>query len=407
VILHVDMDAFFASVEQRSDPRLLGRPVLVCGDPDGRSVVAAASYEARPFGVKAGMPVDTARRLCPHAELVPGDPSKYVALSHRILEVLKEFSPLVEPMSIDEAFLDLQGTSHDGDRAPRAALELQRRVESRFSLTCSIGLGPNKLIAKMGSSIRKPRGFTSLTVESYRKHFWPQPVSALWGIGEQTEHALKSIGIVTLSDLAHAPEALLSATFGVNGPRLRFAARGEDESAVVPYFQGIANKSMGHEHTLDRDEDHREALEALLVTLSDQVTRRMRKECYLGRTVVLKIRTSDFKTRTRQHALEEYTDEPRAVAHWARLLLRAHWNGKPVRLLGVSMAELVPWKGAAHRPLFAEDRRYRKMVKAVDRARDRFGESSLLRAVSLRMGNRTEPVDRSLNPARDPPRNLA
>ena len=384
MILHVDMDAFFASVEQRSDPRLLGRPVLVCGDPDGRSVVAAASYEARPYGVRAGMPVVEARRLCPHATLVPGDPSKYVALSHRILEQLKEFSPLVEPMSIDEAFLDLKGTTHDGERAPGAARELARRIESCFSLTCSIGLGPNKLIAKMGSSIHKPRGFTALTIESYRKHFWPMPASTLWGIGDQTSEALRRIGIVTLGDLAHAPEALLSATFGVNGPRLRFAARGEDESQVVPYFEGVANKSMGHEHTLDRDEENREALEALVVTLSDQVTRRMRKECYLGRTVVLKIRTSDFKTRTRQHALEEHTDEPRAVSHWARMLLRAHWNGKPVRLLGVTMSELVPWKGAMHRPLFAEDRRYRKMVKAVDRARDRFGESALLRAVSLR-----------------------
>jgi DNA polymerase IV len=384
VILHVDMDAFFASVEQRSDPRLLGKPVLVCGDPDGRSVVAAASYEARPYGVRAGMPVGQARRLCPHAELVPGDPSKYVALSHRILDLLKAFSPMVEPMSIDEAFLDLGGTTHDGERAPAAALELQRRIENRFSLTCSVGLGPNKLIAKMGSSLHKPRGFTALTVEQYRKHFWPEPVSALWGIGEQTAAALRRIGIHTLGDLAHAPETLLSATFGVNGPRLRYAARGEDESTVVPYFQGVASKSMGHEHTLERDEEHREALEALIVTLADQVTRRMRKECYLGRTVVLKIRTSDFKTRTRQHALEAYTDEPRTVAHWARCLLRAHWNGRAVRLLGVTMAELVSWKGAAHQPLFASDRRYRKMVKAVDRARDRFGESALLRAVSLR-----------------------
>src|SRR5262245_15967491 len=311
------MDAFFAAVEQRSDPRLIGKPVLVCGDPDGRSVVAAASYEARPFGVQAGMPVATARRLCPQAILVPGDPTKYVALSLRILEVLKEFSPFVEPMSIDEAFLDLKGTTHDGERAPTAVRELQRRIEHRFSLTCSVGLGPNKLIAKMGSSLQKPRGFTSLTLEQYRERFWPEPVSALWGIGEQTAKALNSIGISTLGDLAHAPENLLSATFGVNGPRLRFAARGEDESEVVPYFEGIANKSMGHEHTLDQDVDHLEPLEALVVTLADQVTRRMRKECYVGRTVVLKIRTSDFKTPTRQHALTEHTDDPRTVSHWA------------------------------------------------------------------------------------------
>jgi DNA polymerase-4 len=384
VILHVDMDAFFASVEQRSDPRLLGKPVLVCGDPDGRSVVAAASYEARPYGVHAGMPLGAAKKLCPMAVLVPGDPTKYVALSHRILEILKSVSPVVEPMSIDEAFIDLKGTVHDGEGAPRAARDLQRRVEDRFSLTCSIGLGPNKLIAKMGSSLQKPRGFTALTVESYRKKFWPEPVAALWGIGAQTAVALGKLGIRTLGDLAHAREDLLSATFGVNGPRLRYAALGEDESPVTPYYEGIPNKSMGHEHTLSRNEDRIEPLEDLIVTLSDQVTRRMRKECYVGRTVVLKIRTADFNTRTRQHGLEEHTDEERIVTRWARTLLRAHWNGKPVRLLGVSVSELVTWKGAAPRDLFASDRRYRKMVNAVDRARDRFGESSLLRASALR-----------------------
>ena len=384
MILHVDMDAFFASVEQRSDPRLLGKPVLVCGDPDSRSVVAAASYEARPYGVHAGMPTTTAKKLCPVAVMVPGDPTKYVSLSHRILEILKTVSPVVEPMSIDEAFVDLKGTVHDGEAAPRAACELQRKVEEHFALTCSIGLGPNKLIAKMGSSLQKPRGFTALTVEGYRERFWPQPVSALWGIGGQTAAALGKLGIQTLGDLAHAPEELLSATFGVNGPRLRFAARGEDESPVVPYYVGIPNKSMGHEHTLSRNEERIEPLEDLIVALSDQVTRRMRKECYVGRTVVLKIRTADFQTRTRQHGLEEYTDEPRIVTRWARTLLRAHWNGKPVRLLGVSMSELVTWKGAAPRDLFASDRQYRKMVRAVDRARDRFGESALLRAAALR-----------------------
>jgi len=384
MILHVDMDAFFASVEQRSDPRLLGKAVLVCGDPDGRSVVAAASYEARPYGVHAGMPLATARKLCPVAVLVPGDPTKYVSLSHRILEILKTVSPVVEPMSIDEAFVDLRGTIHDGEAAPAAARELQRKVEERFSLTCSIGIGPNKLIAKMGSSLKKPRGLTSLTVEGYRKRFWPEPAAALWGIGAQSASALGKLGIRTLGDLAHAREDMLSATFGVNGPRLRYAALGEDESPVVPYYEGIPNKSMGHEHTLSRNEERIEPLEDLIGTLSDQVTRRMRKECYVGRTIVLKIRTADFQTRTRQHALEEYTDEPRIVTRWARTLLRAHWNGKPVRLLGVSMAELVTWKGAAPRDLFASDRRYRKMVHAVDRARDRFGESSLLRAAALR-----------------------
>jgi len=384
MILHVDMDAFFASVEQLSDPRLRGKPVLVCGDPDTRSVVAAASYEARPSGVHAGMPVRQALGLCPQAILVPGDPTKYVSLSLRLLELFKRFSPAVEPMSIDEAFIDFQGTPNDGESSVRAARSLQREVEQGFSLTCSVGLGPNKLIAKMGSSLMKPRGFTHLTLEGFQRRFWPEDVQVLWGVGSETAKALNELGIRTIGDLANASQAVLSKTFGVNGPRLHFAARGEDVSPVIPYFQGIPNKSMGHEHTLDQDEIEIEPLLSLIVQLSDQVTRRMRKESYVGRVVVLKLRYSDFSTRIRQRALEEFTDEERVISRWGRWLLRANWKGEPVRLLGISVADLLPWRGSAAGALFASDRKYRKMVRAVDRARDRFGESSLVRAAAMR-----------------------
>jgi DNA polymerase-4 len=384
MILHVDMDAFFASVEQLSDPRLRGKPVLVCGDPDGRSVVAAASYEARPSGVRAGMPVRQALQLCPQAVLVPGDPTKYVSLSLRLLELFKRFTPLVEPMSIDEAFLDFQGTAFDGESASRAARSLQKEVEDQFSLTCSVGLGPNKLVAKMGSSLMKPKGFTLLTLEGFQRRFWPEEVQVLWGVGSETTKVLHHLGIHTIGDLANASQGILAKTFGVNGPRLHFAARGEDVSPVIPYFQGIPNKSMGHEHTLDQDEIEIEALQALIVQLSDQVTRRMRKEGYVGRIVVLKLRYSDFTTRVRQRALENFTDEERVVSRWGRWLLRANWKGEPVRLVGVSVAELLPWRGGAEGALFASDRKYRRMVGAVDRARDRFGESSLVRAAAMR-----------------------
>src|SRR5438128_189330 len=235
MILHVDMDAFFAAVEQREDPRIRGKPVLVCGDPERRSVVAAASYEARPSGVRSGMPIGEARRLCPQAICVPGNPSKYVAVSLQLLELFKRVAPQVEPMSIDEAFLDLRGTSHDDRAAASVARELQEQVRSRFALTCSVGLGPNKLVAKMGATLEQQNGFTSLTLEGFRQRFWPEPVDALWGIGSRTASALQKLGIDSIGDLAQAAENLLSATFGINGPRMRYAARGEDESAVIPY----------------------------------------------------------------------------------------------------------------------------------------------------------------------------
>lgn len=384
MILHVDMDAFFAAVEQLADPRLRGKPVLVCGSPEGRSVVAAASYEARPSGVRAGMPVGRARRLCPGAILVPGDPVKYVSLSLSLLELFKRYSPQVEPFSIDEAFLDLSGTVGDGEAATRLARALQAEVQRKFSLTCSVGLGPNKLVAKMGSSLRKPRGFTRLTTEGFRQRFWPEPVQVLWGVGEETAKALAAIGVRTIGDLAHAPEGQLARVFGVNGPRLRWAARGEDTSPVVPYHVGIPNKSMGHEHTLDRDEADPDALEGLVLALADRVARRLRLEGYLGRVVVLKLRLADFTTRLRQRSLADYTDEVRTVARAARSLLWESWAGQPVRLVGVTAAGLVKWAGAAPEPMFAEDRQYRRMVGAVDRVRDRFGEEALVLAAAMR-----------------------
>jgi len=384
VILHVDMDAFFAAVEQLADPRLRGQPVLVCGSPEGRSVVAAASYEARPAGVRAGMPVARARRLCPGAVLVPGDPAKYVSLSLSLLELFKRYSPQVEPFSIDEAFLDLRGTAGDGEAAVRVARALQAEVERKFSLTCSVGLGPNKLIAKMGSSLMKPRGFARLTQEGFRQRFWPEPAPVLWGVGEETAKALAAIGVRTIGDLAHAPEGLLSRVFGVNGPRLRWAARGEDESPVVPYHQGIPNRSMGHEHTLDRDESDPDTIEGLVVGLSDRVCRRLRQEGYVGRVVVLKLRLADFTTRLRQRGLADYTDEERSVSRAARALLWANWAGQPLRLMGVTVAGLVKWSGGPPEPLFAEDRQYRRMVGAVDRVRDRFGEEALFLAAAMR-----------------------
>jgi DNA polymerase-4 len=346
-------------------------------------VVAAASYEARPFGVSAGMSVRDAVAKCPHAVLVPGNPSKYVALSLRLLEIYKSISPLVEPMSIDEAFIDLRGTPGDGQQATRAAKVIQDQVEQRVQLTCSVGIGPNKLIAKMASRVKKPRGITLLTKKSFCDHSWDKEVTALWGIGEKTGPVLNGLGIRTVRDLAHADRGLLSKTFGINGPHMMQMARGEDDTPLVPYFQGVANKSMGHEHTIPRDITSQGELERLLLRLCDQVTRRVRNEKYMGRVVVLKLRRADFSTRIRQRALQEYTDDSRQVYGVIKALFQENWNGEPIRLLGVSLAQLLQTGHCTSGYLFPEDQDRRAMTLSVDRVRDCFGEESLLPAASI------------------------
>ena len=299
MILHVDMDAFFAAVEQASNPRLIGRPVVVCGDPDRRGTVATASYEARAFGVHAGMPTGEARRLCPGGVFLEGQPEKYRSVSVYLLELYKRITPAVEPFSIDEAFLDLAGTPYDADpeSARRAARTIQRWTSERLGLSATVGIGPNKLIAKMASGVDKPRGLTWFDAEAFRRRFWPLPVEALWGIGGQTTLALGRLGVRTIADLAHFPEERLAGAFGVNGPRMKVAAWGEDLSPVVPYYEGVDARSMGHEFTLLTDLRDTDVLEGLLVRLSDQVARRMRKEGYQGRVVVLKLRYSDLRHR--------------------------------------------------------------------------------------------------------------
>jgi len=386
MILHVDMDAFFASVEQASDPRLLGRAVIVCGDPDRRGTVATASYEARQFGVTAGMPTSEARRLCPAGVFVEGSPEKYRSVSVYLLELYKRVTPAVEPFSIDEAFLDLAGTSYDTGRegAESAARTIQRWVCERLGLSASVGIAPNKLVAKMASSLHKPRGLTFLDEPAFRRRFWGEPCDALWGVGGQTAQALGRLGVRTVGELAHFPEARLAAAFGVNGPRMKVAAWGEDVSPVVPYYEGVDARSMGHEFTLMHDERDPAVLDGLLVRLSDQVARRLRKEGYRGRVVVLKLRTSDFETILRQRALAEFTDDERVVYAVARRLFHENRDRRSVRLVGVTMAGLEKPHGVEQTPMFERDRRARSLTRRIDEVRDLYGERAILRAAALR-----------------------
>ncbi len=386
MILHIDMDAFFAAVEQAANPRLKGRPVVICGDPDRRGTVATASYEARAFGVHAGMATGEARRRCPGGVFVEGDPEKYRSISLYLLELYKRITPAVEPFSIDEAFLDLSGTAYGVSRsaAEQAGRTVQRWVAERLGLSASVGIGPNKLIAKMAAGVVKPHGLTYLDEDAFRRRWWPLPVGALWGIGEQTAAALGRLGLVSVGDLAHASEARLAAAFGVNGPRMKVAAWGEDTTPVVPYYEGVDSKSMGHEFTLLTDVRETSVLEGLVLRLADQVARRMRREDYRGRIVVLKIRYSDFSTVIRQRALSEYVDDDRTIYRVALRLLRENLAPRPVRLIGVTCGALERANGVEQEGLLIADRRARRLLRGVDQVRDRWGERAVLRAGALR-----------------------
>jgi DNA polymerase-4 len=348
-------------------------------------VISSANYKARAYGIRAGMPIGEAKRLCPELTLVEGGPQKYLHYSLQILETLKDYTPIVEPFSIDEAFLDLTGSPRMGKRpalesAVPVAQSIQRAVYRRVGLTSTIGIGPNKYIAKMASGVKKPRGLTVLSQDGYRKHFWPLGVQELWGIGEKTRLALDRLGIQTVGQLANFPKEFLTYHFGLNGDRMRDAALGEDDSEVVPYYKGVAVKSMGHEVTLPRDVDSRERLGALLLRLSDQVARRMRTDGYLGRIVAVKMRDSMFHTVIRQRALPEVMNDEAQIFRTASALLDENWNGRPLRLVGVSVSGLVKNDGFEQQSLFGSDEHRRKMTVAVDSLRDRFGDSALIRA---------------------------
>jgi len=381
VVLLVDMDAFFASVEQAHHEHLRGKPVIVCGDPGRRGVVTAASYEARPFGVHAGMPVQEARRLCPQAEFVEGDPEKYVGQSLELLNLYLTFTPDVEPFSVDEAFVGFVNVTLE--EAGRRAADIQSAISERFGLGASIGVGPNKLIAKMGAGLRKPRGLTVLDEAAFREAFWPRDIQDLWGVGPKLAGRMRSLGFKTVGALARAPDSTLKGEFGIIGPQLREAAWGRDDTPLTPYHEGAEVKSMGHEVTLGEDSDDPAYLHGTLLRLSDQVGRRLRAEGYVGRTVVLKLRNHRFETCTRQRALAEHTCDHERIYATVRALFDAHWKGGPVRLLGVSVASLEKGEGDAQTELFSRDDRRRRLIEAADKVRNKLGEASLVPLGSL------------------------
>jgi DNA polymerase-4 len=382
-ILHIDMDAFFAAVEAMLNERYRGKPLVVGGDPSRRGVVATASYEARRFGIRSGMSLAEAYYRCPHAVFVEGNPHKYVYVSGQVLRILKEASPRVEPYSIDEAFLEMdEGTTlEEGMEAGRT---IKHEIRSRLGLTCSIGVAPNRYLAKMASGVTKPDGLTTLDRESFRRTFWGKPTDSLFGVGAKTAEALRTLGILTVRQLAVTPVNRLRAAFGVNGEGLKQIANGIDNSPVTPYYEEVPQKSLGHEVTLEADEDDRDRLLRLLLSICEEVGRDMRKEDYQGRVVVVKMRFADFKTITRQRALGGHTDDSESIFRIAKSIFILNWPGAPLRLLGVSMSGLSRGSAAREPELFDTVDRRRVTVKAVDALKDRFGEGVLRKAAEMR-----------------------
>jgi len=373
------MDAFFASCEQKEHPSLRGQPVIVCGNPVTRTVVAACSYEAKRYGIHSGMSTLEALRLCPWAFRVEGDPEKYHYVSSQIFQLLSTYSPLVEIFSIDEAFLDISKT-HSFFGGPDAlAQKIQQEIATLWGLSVSIGIAPNKLMAKLASTLQKPNGLVKLTPQQIPALLETLPVEALCGIGQKTQEALLQMGITTCGDLGSASEEVLFKRFGILGPLLKRMGQGEDESPVSPTQEEALVKSMSHAYTLPRDTASLEEVASVCLSLSEKVGRRLRQGGYRGRIMTLTLRYRNFKTFTRQKALQRFLNDGYDIYEVARLILKRMDLSPRIRLVGVGVSGLI--KDQKQLDLF-EEKKKQRLLQGMDRINDLFGEQTIHRASS-------------------------
>ena len=373
IILHIDMDAFFISVEQRDDPSLRGKAAAVCGSLS-RSVVTSATYEARPYGVRAGMAIQEAKRRCPQLILVEGDHSKYTETASRIFSILKAFTPLMEVASIDEAYLDISQSLLLFKTPLHIAQSIKDRIKKQEGLTCSIGIAPNKLLAKLGSRLKKPDGLMIIEKGEVQEILEGLPVSQLHGIGPKLAETLKSINIFTCGQLGRFPVSFLIKRFGVIGERLHEMGLGVDESPVLPFDEEEEAKSISHSVTLGKDTSDTDILRKVLLQLSERVSRRMRKEGFYGSRVILTVRYSDFYTFSKQKTLSKWMNSGNEIYRHSLELFESIQHPKPIRLLGVGVSQLK--KEWCQMDLF-EKKKSDKVLKAVDQVNQRFGEWTL------------------------------
>ena len=382
-ILHVDMDAFYASVEERDDPRLAGKPVVVGGSPTGRGVVSAANYHARRYGVHSAMPAAQARRLCPQAVFVRPRMGHYVQVSHDIRCVFRRFTPIIEPLSLDEAFLDVSASLRLFGSARAIGTAIRGAIRTELGLPASVGIAGNKFLAKLVCTLAKPDGLKEVP-EDALEFLRPLPVTCLWGVGASANEQLSALGIHTIGDLARAEAGTLSAALGRGATRLRELARGHDERPVVT---DAAAKSISHESTFEMDVDDVNIARAWVFSLAEQVARRARDSAIAGRTVRLKLRYGDFTTVSRARSLSSPVNDTDHIATAAIELLQEQLGKQPgaVRLLGVGLANFDALASNAQRDLFetSQPTAVSELDDVADRIAQRFGSRLVSRARTL------------------------
>jgi DNA polymerase-4 len=389
VILHADMDAFYAAVEQRDRPELRGRPVIVGADPRGRGVVSAASYEARRYGIHSAMPIGRAHRLCPHGVFLPVDMAKYAAVSEQIMAILGTFTPLVEPLSLDEAFLDVTASEALFGPGLAIARSIKARIRAELGLSASAGVAPNKFLAKVASDLQKPDGLVEVRPGEEAAFLRDLPIGRLWGVGPAAEGELRALGVSTIGQLAGLSRRTLVARFGsAAGAHLLRLARGEDDRPVIPWEPP---KSVGAEETFEHDTQDLGRLRLTLLRQADRVAAELRGLGLRGRTVTLKLRFSDFRTVTRRDTSADPTADGGEIFRRAWDALVRLPRPQAVRLIGLSVSGLVRGEAGRQLPLFADRGRGERVGRVADDLRARFGPDAVRRA-SLLVPLRRKPL---------------
>lgn len=383
MILHVDMDAFYAAIELRDDPSLAGKPVVVGGSPTGRGVIAAASYEARKFGLHSAMPGAQAIRLCPQAVFIKPQMEKYSAVSKQIREIFNRFTPVFEPLALDEAFLDVAGSEKLFGDAATIGRAIQSTIAEELKLDASVGVAPNKFLAKIASDLDKPNGFVVVQQADITEFLDQLDISRVWGVGPKTQQTFLRLGVQRIGQLRLLPMDTLKQLFGLNADHFWRLARGIDTRQVVP--DRIA-KAVGHESTFPQDIDNDEVLESWVWELADQVGRRLRRNQILGKTIRIKIRFHDFRTISRSKTVSAHTNTTRRIAETSLKLLQTVRSEQrdSIRLLGVSVGGLSS-KPDQQQMLFdqEQDQRTKQIDSAADAIRDRFGNAAMKRGSTL------------------------
>ncbi len=376
--MHVDMDAFFAAIEMRNMPALKNRPVIVGGDPRFRSVVSTCNYEARRYGIKSGMPAAEAKRLCPQAVFISGTLGNYVYTSAQLIKIFENYTPIVQPLSVDEAVLDITGCHGLFGAVESLVAAMKGEIKEKLKLTCSVGISPNKYLAKLASGENKPDGMTVMDEADFQKRFYCRPVESLWGVGEATKKALNKIGIFNVEDLARLEEKKLRGHFGEWGTFLAKISGGKGGTEVHRLDNLPDEKSMSHETTLNEDLSDIDRIYAVVLWLSDKVAKRLRKGGFKAKTITIRVRSANFETITRDKTLAVATDQVKVIYNTARKLIPRQYGSRiKVRLLGVKASHLVRENSSEQMELIPDISGIKRELTGLvmDSLREKYGDS--------------------------------